>query len=165
MYDEDDKAELKQQYRGLLRKYDTLAGLMDSQLAVLPFPQSLGSHVSLELMTRFHKSMLAERLLLVSEFYFEAYSILCMMVEYTITLKFIRLQPEPRAGLYLENEESASWTQHTGMQLMAGETDMLEWLPIIDQRPAGPPFPVDAAELLARSCELAAMMLDSSANR
>lgn len=76
MYNEDDGSDPKNHHRDLWDTYEALAGFMGAQLIEHPFPQNMGSLVSLELMTKFHTSLLAERLLLNSGFCHEAYCIL-----------------------------------------------------------------------------------------
>ncbi|WP_339218540.1 hypothetical protein [Paenibacillus sp. FSL H8-0332] len=164
MYNEDDGADPKNHYQDLWDTYEALAGFMGAQLIEYPFPQTIGSQVSLELLTKFHTSLLAESLLLNSGFCHEAYCILRLMLEYTITLKFILLLPEVRAVLYLDDTAAASRLFVFDIPLMAVETRMQEWLPVIENPLSGCSRPYEAVDLLAKSCELTALMLETGRN-
>lgn len=165
MYNEEAGACIMNHHRELWGTYENLAGCMGTQLIEHPFPQTMESLVSLELMTKFHTSLLAERLLLNSGFFQEAYCILRLMLEYTVTLKFILLLPEERAVLYMDDDASASRPLNFGMVRMADETNMQEWLPVIEHPLSGYSFPYEAGDLLAKSCELTALMLETVRNR
>lgn len=165
MYNEDDGSDQNNHHRDLWDTYEALAGFMGAQLIEHPFPQNMGSLVSLELMTKFHTSLLAERLLLNSGFCHEAYCILRLMLEYTITLKFILLLPEERAVLYMDDTAAASRLFDFDIPLMADETHMQEWLPIFEYPLSSCSSPLEAGDLLAKSCELTALMLETGRNR
>ncbi|AIQ30660.1 MULTISPECIES: hypothetical protein [unclassified Paenibacillus] len=165
MYNEDAGADPKNHHRELWDTYEALAGFMGAQLIEHPFPQTMGSLVSFELMTKFHTSLLAERLLLNSGFCHEAYCILRLMLEYTITLKFILLLPEERAMRYLDDNSAASRPFDFDIPLMADETHMQEWLRIIEHPLSGCSSPLEAGDLLVKSCELTSLMLETCRNK
>ena len=108
-------------------KLEESTGLLETYLIEQPFPQNHLSHVSFYFTNRFHKSLLALRLLLNSGYLNEACSVLRMMVEYTVTLRFIANQPDPRASLFIEDAHLIPQHPEFGMHAMAEETQLLDW--------------------------------------
>ncbi|KQX48761.1 MULTISPECIES: DUF5677 domain-containing protein [unclassified Paenibacillus] len=177
MYNKEVVMEMKSNHWKLLKFYDDWVELIDLYLIEEQIPHNLLSHLSSYFITRFHKSKIALRLLLVSGFCDEAYSVLRMMVEYTITLKFIIKNPEERVfqfiddtGLVREDE------QNSDILTMANETKMQYWFNSVYMPysscmyphlstdlgelflPAGP-VPFNADDMLTKSCHLAAIIL------
>ncbi|MRN57301.1 hypothetical protein [Paenibacillus monticola] len=146
MYNEEVQIEMKNKHKELLRIHDDWVGVLDGYLLEQPFPQNLLSHVSATFITRFHKSMLALQLLTISGFCDEAYGVLQMMAEYTITLKFIKNYPEERLVQFMD--ETQKLYGFTPLNMDLGELFL----------PVGP-APFNADELLIESCHLTATLL------
>jgi hypothetical protein len=184
MYDKEVLADMNKRHTKLLKIQDDWIERMDVYLLEQQIPPDLISHVTTFFITRFHKSLLALRLLTVSGFGDEAYSVLRMMVEYTITLKFVSHNPAERIVPFAEDttEIAAEDTFHhpdttPDLLTMADETDMLDWYNSV-YRPysrctyphlnsdtgeivlsAGPTV-FQADDLLAKSHQLAAIIMD-----
>ncbi|MBW4082636.1 hypothetical protein [Paenibacillus sp. S150] len=103
MYDREIVAEMSHNHRALLKRYDDSLERLGVFLTEQPFPQSLQNHILLHLATRFHKSALALRLLLVSGYCGEAYGVLRMMTEFAAILKDIPEQPGESVLRWIED--------------------------------------------------------------
>ncbi|WP_379137161.1 DUF5677 domain-containing protein [Paenibacillus sp. sgz500958] len=163
MYDLEIAAEMNYCHRKALELYEDWARRMDQYL-MEEQPHNLLSHVTVYLITKFHKSMLALRLILVSGFVDEAYVILRMMEEYSVTLQWIRKDPEERAARFAE--DPLLLHNHDGQPIdITCEANITDWFhPHLRMEagelilPAGP-APFNANDMLSKACQLAALML------
>ncbi|WP_211269608.1 DUF5677 domain-containing protein [Paenibacillus glacialis] len=89
--------------------------LIDKYLLGGEISNTLISHLSLYFLTKFHKSMLSFRLLVVSGFYEDASIILRTMLESTITLLYISKSPEEEAERFVDYK---SISDHKLLQFM-----------------------------------------------
>ncbi|MNC33405.1 hypothetical protein D3C76_142850 [compost metagenome] len=173
MYDQEVVIEMNHNHRTWLKSYDERLELLHLYLTEQAFPQNLLDHVTLYLVTRFHKSALALRLLLVSGYCEEAYDVLHMMAEYTMILKNILDQPEERVLRWIEDGgHSPDWALKTiaeEMHLQEGFDSVckpcsssnypqlgMDWEELI--LPVGP-VPFNAEGMLEQACCLAAAIL------
>ncbi|NQX46039.1 hypothetical protein HQN87_11920 [Paenibacillus tritici] len=157
--------------------YEEMICLLEACLIEQPFPQNLMSHIAYYFISRFRQSMPALRLLLNSGYPAEAGNILRMLVEYTITLKFIANQPDIRASRFIEEASIIPLHPEFEMLAMAEETKMLDWFHSIylpyssaitmhSSRELDELFvpgcheDCDTMDLLALSCDLAVVLLD-----
>lgn len=177
MYGEDVLMDCGTHHGELLIKIEATAGILETYLIEQPFPQNHLSHVSFYFTNRFHKSLLALRLLLDSGYLNEACSVLRMMVEYTVTLRFIANQPDPRASLFIEEVHLIPQHPEFGMHAMAEDTQLLDWYHSIYQPYSSSIIPhlsreldelfnsslpdaCDAWKLMDLSCELAIVFVE-----
>ncbi|MGN7764932.1 hypothetical protein [Paenibacillus sp. 22594] len=158
MYDQEVVIEMNHNHRTLLKSYDEWLELLNVYLTEQAFPQNLSDHVTLYFATRFHKSALALRLLLISGYCEESCGVLQMMAEYTIILKSMRNNPDWDIQRMAEEGHLREWLEAVHTPCSSGKypqlvTDLEELI-----LPVGP-APFDAGSMLEQACRLAALVL------
>lgn len=104
MYIKEVIEEMEHNHINSLEAHKIMVTFMDKYLLSGEVPDNLISHLSLYFLTKFHKSLLALRMLVVSGFDEDASIILRTLVEMTITLGYISKEPEQRTVRYTEYE-------------------------------------------------------------
>jgi hypothetical protein len=107
-----------------LEVHKLLVKLLDKYLLGGEVPDNLLAHLSLYFLTKFHKTLLAFRMLVVSGFDEDASILLRTLVEAAITLGYISKEPNQRVSRFIEYEHIAQYNLLNIMDKHYPETDI-----------------------------------------
>ncbi|MEK3917714.1 DUF5677 domain-containing protein [Paenibacillus sp. FSL H7-0331] len=102
MYIKEVMEEMEINHAKSLEANKIMVRLFDKYLLGGEIPDNLLSHLSLYFITKFHKSVLAFRMLVVSGFDEDASVVLRTLVELVIILAYISKKPEERVDRFIE---------------------------------------------------------------
>lgn len=184
---EETIVEMERRHASWLQLLDQSADRLEKVLLELPVPQNVKAYAYMQGLTRFHKSLLALRLLVVSGFGDEAAGVLRRLAETAVTVKYVSICGESQLWPLVEGAEFIPAVQADtakrdvpDLRMLAEQVGMPEWKD--DIRPGdllgglGPlsetedpedwfppigPTPFDAAGLLSKGCRLAGILLDT----
>ncbi|MGG6311511.1 hypothetical protein [Paenibacillus macerans] len=188
VYDEEVTAEMECRHSSWLKLLNESAERLETCLLEQPVPQNMPAYAYMHGLTRFHKSMLALRLLAVAGFEEEAYGAWRRMVEHAVMLKYIARGAGERVLLFVDETgfirptpAGSSCGAVPDMGKMAEEAGMREWYEAAppngsegdssftptagdseDWFPPIGPAPFDASDLLSKGYRLAAVMLEDA---
>ncbi|MEW9702954.1 DUF5677 domain-containing protein [Paenibacillus sp. SI8] len=109
MYIKEVVEEMEQNHTRSLEANKLMIKQFDKYLLGGEIPDNLLSHLSLYFLTKFHKSVLSFRMLVVLGFDEDASIILRTLVESVITLGYISNKPEERIDRFIEYEYIAQY--------------------------------------------------------
>ncbi|WP_198524770.1 hypothetical protein [Paenibacillus phocaensis] len=184
----DTILDMELRHADLLNRLDQSAERLEAVLTELPVPQSVQAYVRLQGMIRFHNSLLALRLLVVSGFGDEASAVLRRMEKAAVLVNYVSTHGEQQWEPLLAGEAplipsapvGAAGEDAPDLRTLAEESGMSEGYD--DLRPDSPldgtallfatdetedwfppigPAPFDAADVLAKGCRLADMLIDA----
>ncbi|MGP0583432.1 hypothetical protein [Paenibacillus timonensis] len=161
---EETIVEMERLHASWLQLLDQSAGRLEKVLLELPVPQNVKAYAYMQGLTRFHKSLLALRLLVVSGFEDEAAVVLRRLAEVAATVKYVSISEEPQVWTLVEGAEYIPAIQADvpagaplgGLGPLSETEDPEDWFP-----PIGP-TPFDAASLLSKGCRLADILLSAA---
>ncbi|MBW4839892.1 MAG: hypothetical protein KZY74_10855 [Paenibacillaceae bacterium] len=184
--DEDTLAEMERGHADWLKRLEQSADRLGTILLELPVPQNAQAYASLHGLTRFHNSLLAFRLLVVSGFSDDAAGVLRRMGEAAVMVKFVSTLEEKQILSFMEEaamvplvpDEAVS--PHTpelrtiaeaadrskGCDKLKPSGPLAGWHSLLeadepeDWFPPIGPAPFDAADLLWKGCRLADILLE-----
>src|SRR5690606_301 len=104
MYIKEIACEMKQNHEKSLEANKLMLEQFEKFLLAGQIPDNLLSHLTLYFLTKFHKSALSFRLLVITCFDEDASVILRTLVEIAITLGYISNKPDERADRFIEYE-------------------------------------------------------------
>ncbi|WP_178021491.1 hypothetical protein [uncultured Paenibacillus sp.] len=184
---EETILEMERRHASRLQLLDQSADRLEKVLLELPVPQNVRAYAYMQGLTRFHKSLLALRLLVVSGFGDEAADALRRLTEAAVLVKYVSISEEPQvwplvegAGFIPAVQAEAVKPDVPDLRTFAEQAGMPEWKDDLlpgdflggldpqseteepeDWFPPIGPAPFDAAGLLSKGCRLAGILLDS----
>lgn len=185
---EETIVEMERRHASWLQLLDQSADRLEKVLLELPVPQNVRAYAYMQGLTRFHKSLLALRLLVVSGFGDEAASVLRRLAETAVTVKYVSISGESQLWPLVEGADfipavqadTAKRDVFPDLRMLAEQIDMPEWKddvrpgellgglgPLFETEDPGDwfppigPTPFDAAGLLSKGCRLAGFLLDT----
>ncbi|MCT2196359.1 hypothetical protein M3G15_14570 [Paenibacillus sp. p3-SID1389] len=157
---EETIAEMEQRHAAWLQLLDQSADRLEEALLELPVPQNVKAYAYLQGLTRFHNSLLALRLLVVSGFSEEAAGLLRHMTEAAAMVRYISMSGDSQVWPLVEKAGSVPWdpadaAKPDGVPNPRTLAEQEDWFP-----PIGP-SPFDATDLLSKGCRLAELLLET----
>lgn len=178
---------MERRHASWLQLLDQSAERLEKVLLELPVPQNVKAYAYMQGLTRFHKSLLALRLLVVSGFGDEAAGVLRRLAETAVTVKYVSISGESQlwplvegAGFIPAVLADTAKRDVPDLRTLAEQIGMPEWKDDVlpgdliggwgplsetedpeDWFPPIGPTPFDAAGLLSKGCRLAGILLDT----